>query len=93
MLDGPFVVRDRVGNPPLTQGEIANLVQQRNINVLASQFAFLDRPHVRGDRAIDLLKLLEFSRLLSVLCGVGHDFENHSGKEKGRPDDRRTGST
>ena len=75
MLDGALVVRDRIGDAALTECEVADLVQQRNVNILARQFALLDGSHVRGNRAIDLSQLLELSRLLPVLRGVRHAFE------------------
>ena len=78
MLDGALVIRDRVGHAPLTQREVADLIQQRDIDVLTRQLAFLDGSHIGGDRAIDLSQLLELSRLLPVLRGVRHEFESDS---------------
>jgi hypothetical protein len=78
MLDGTFVVRNRVGNATLTQGEVAHLVQQGDVNILTGQLALFDRSDVQGDRAIDLSQLLELSRLLPVLRGVRHEVENDS---------------
>ena len=78
MLDGALVIRDRVGHAPLTQREVADLVQQRDIDVLTRQLALFDGSHVGGDRAIDLSQLLELSRLLPVLRGVRHEFESDS---------------
>ena len=78
MLDGALVVRDGVGNAPLTQGEVAHLVQECDVDVFTGQLAFFDRPDVQGDRAIDLSQLLELSRLLPVLRGVRHECEKDS---------------
>jgi len=53
------------------------------IDVLALPLTLLDRPDIRGDRAIDLFQLLEFSRLLPVFRGVGHAFEAYSSYRTG----------
>ena len=78
MLDGALVIRDGVGHPPLPQGQVADLIEQRDVDVFADLLALLDGSDVGGDRAIDLSQLLEFSRFLPVLRGVRHERENDS---------------
>ena len=87
MFDGPLVVGDRVGHASLTKREVTDLVQECDVDVGPLVLALLDRPDVRGNRAIDLLQLLEFSRFLPVLRGVRHAFEADSQFQIWRPDD------
>jgi hypothetical protein len=42
VLDGALIVRDGVRNAALSQGEVTHLVQQRDVDVSAFPFAFLN---------------------------------------------------